>query len=187
MRALRLAAALPATAFLPLPAGAQEHGATATGEASAAIVQPLSVRQLADLDFGIVASDAAAGGSVAVSPGSDVRYLGRVRNGCGGSGDCPVPHTAQFSVTGEMGRSYAIEVPERLAVSGVSATGQAIAPVLVVSGFSVKTESWPDSGAAGELGPGGSDRFELGGTLNVPAGLRPARYSTTVDVLVTYR
>ena len=60
MRTKILLAALAATAAFASPAMAQTT-ATATGEARGTILQPLTLQQLQDLDFGTVLSSAAAG------------------------------------------------------------------------------------------------------------------------------
>lgn len=172
---LALAPALPALA------------ASATGAASASVVSPIAVRQIRDLDFGAIAANGGAAGSVTIVPGrASPSYDGGAREACGSAARCPSPHFAQFEVSGEANRAYTISAPERVAVAGVLLGPGAAPPVLVVDAIQLRPASRPDAGAAGRLDGAGTDRFDLGGTLRVPAATPPAHFRLSIEVIVTY-
>jgi hypothetical protein len=188
-------AGLAALGFLipPDAAWARAEETSATGAASATVISPVSVKQTADLDFGIIAANASGTGSVRLAPGGGVAiYRGSVRLSCIGATQCPAPHAARFEVNGEAGRSYVIAAPQRIAVPGKTAApasegdDHADAPVLWVEEFWFRSASRPDAGPAGRLDARGQDWFELGGTLLVPSALPPARYRVSVPVIVSY-
>lgn len=155
----------------------------ATGAAAAQVVRPIAAVSLADLDFGLVSSDAA--GSVTVVAGEKTaRYAGGARRACDQAQACPAEHPARFLVTGESGRSYRVAVPDRLTISGMQ--GDAQGPTLFAVALTVKTASRSADGTEGTLDAQGSDTFEIGGTLRLPAKHDAARYTVSVPVIVTY-
>ena len=175
-----------ATALLsPLPALAQSGPASAAGAASTTIVAPIAVRQIADLDFGVIAASSGQAGSVTILPGvAAARYGGSAQQACTAGGECPAPHFASFEVTGEANRSYMIAAPASVVLSGEPA-GSA-APTLRVEAIGLRSASRPDAGPAGLLDPSGRDRFDLGGTLRLSGEMAPARYRVSIPVIVTY-
>lgn len=185
-------AATVAALIAATPVQGQGAPASAAGTATATIVRPLAIRQIADLDFGIVASTGTAG-SVTLGPGvSALRYDGGARQGCAGDGECPLPHFASFELGGEANRSYKIALPSSVAVAGeallsAARPGETATPSRVwVDGLQVRTASRPGTGPAGQLDPDGRDRFDLGGTLRIAGDLPPARYRVSIPVVVTY-
>lgn len=190
-RPLMLAAAMGSMVAAPALA-ASGNAASATGMASATIVQPIAVAELADLDFGNVASDgdgAVGAGSVTVAPAiTGATYTGSSRNACDTGLDCPDPHAARFVVTGEVNRAYTITVPAELTITPrpLAHDTTTIPAALVVDSIQVRTASRPGDGPAGLLDTAGHDYFEIGGRLQLPASLPPARYSTAIQVVVTY-
>ena len=156
----------------------------AVGLASARVISPVAVRELADLDFGTISS--AGSGAVSLAPGQNrPRYTGGAGDGCAGS-RCPAPHLASFAVSGEALRGYTISIPVSLIAGGLAAGAQVAPPALVVDTFSVRSASRPHAGHFGQLDDAGRDTFELGGRVRVPANLPPARYRVSVPVIVTY-
>jgi Domain of unknown function (DUF4402) len=172
--------------------GGTGHAATAEGMASATVVRPVSVRQLADLDFGVILAGSEAAGEVELAPAATgAVYAGGARRGCAGLADCPRPHAASFEVTGESGRAYMITAPDSVTVTaeaaGAGSGGQFAEPLpLRVNALRLRSASRPEAGPAGKLDGAGTDRFDLGGTLHVPAGSPPARYRVDVPVIVSY-
>ena len=184
-RALLFAAGLALLAACPA-AAASGHSATVQGAAEAAIVQPIVVTMLTNLDFGMLASSRTASGAVTVDGTSNVRYAGGTSPVCLGGGGCPGIHASRFAVRGEAGRSYVVSAPAVLIASGTLAGSAAAAPDLAIETLTVHTESRPDSGPAGLLDVNGQDHFSIGGTLVVPAGTSAAHYQATLSVVVTY-
>ena len=177
--------------FAPALALAQGASASAAGAASATVVAPIAVRQISDLDFGVVAAGSGQAGSVTILPGiAAARYAGSAGQACSADGDCPAPHFASFEVSGEAGRAYSIAAPASVALSGEplgdGQEGIAATPVLQVEAIGLRSVSRPDAGPAGRLDSLGRDRFDLGGTLRLPATMAPARYRVSIPVIVTY-
>lgn len=179
---MRGALCLIAGALIALPAPALAEGATATGSATAEVIAPLVVTHEADLDFGTVFASPSPG-SVTVSAAGGASYSGGTRPACI-PGACASPHPARFGVSGEAGRSYLVMAPSALVADGDA--GGAAVPGLPVDGLSVRTASRPDAGPEGALDPSGEDRFELGGTLHLPADAPSAHYRATIPVMVVY-
>ncbi len=174
-----LAAAVLAFAvpFGAATAQAAGNAATASGSAQATVIAPISAVEIADLDFGAVASNAARGGTVTVTAGAGAAsYSGGARNSCNGAG-CPAAHAALFTVSGEANRSYAVWTPASVTIAG--------AP-LTVTGINVRTDSRPAAGPHGQLDANGADRFGVGGILQVPAGTGSAHYRVSVPVILNY-
>ncbi len=175
---------LAAGSWLCAPALANTPStATASGLAAVQIVQPIALTRIDDLDFGIVASTGR--GTVTVEAGSaSASYGGSARAACTPAAPCPQAHPARFEIMGEHDRDYRITAPDLLRIP---ATGAARSSGdLLVTGFTVRTASQPGAGAKGRLDRLGRDRFELGGTLDLPAALPPGHYQVTVPVILTY-
>lgn len=180
---MRLICLFAALALTPLPALA----ANANGAASATVVKPIAVRQISDLDFGVIAANGRSAGSVTITPGrSAADYSGGARTACHSQARCPAPHVAQFEVTGEAGRAYSISAPARLSVEENPQGAGRAEPMLVVDAIQLRSASRPGAGSAGRLDSAGIDRFDLGGTLRVPAATPPAHFRLSVEVIVTY-
>lgn len=158
-----------------------EPGATTGGQAQAEVVQPLRAIPLADLSFGSIALTASQAGSVSVpADGGAVSYTSSVRSACGGDSAC-APHPASFEVTGEADRSYRVTLP-----GNVIATGQLTGTTLAVSDLVMRSLNQPAMDQGGRLGADGSDRFNVGGTLDIPAGTQPDLFRAQLPVLVSY-
>ncbi len=174
-------------AWAPVPALA----ASATGAAAADVVSPVAVRQIRDLDFGILAANADSAGFVKIAPGGSVAiYGGGAHTACASPAQCPSPHFAQFEVSGEANRAYTIAAPAHVSVAGEQVgdgvTPGLAPPLLVIDDIEICSASRPDAGRAGRLDSSGRDRFDLGGTLRLPAATPPARFRISVEVIVTY-
>lgn len=180
------AAAFPVLlAAMTAPALASGNTSEASGEVRATVVAPLAAAEIADLDFGEIASNRAQGGAVSVPAGSDrAHYAGGARSSCNAP-HCPAAHPARFAVSGEANRAYAVWTPASMPVEGLLPSG-ASARVLTVSGIEVRTDSRPQSGPHGQLDTTGADGFGIGGTLQVPAGLPAAHYRVSIPVMLTY-
>jgi hypothetical protein len=165
------------------PALAGGRSATATGAAQAEIVAPLVVKREADLDFGAIFATTAPG-TVMLGADGTWSYTGGAYPACA-PGACGPLHPAAFDVAGEGGRAYLVTLPSAVTATGTTPQGTA-APPLDVAGLTVRTASRPSAGPAGQLDATGHDRFQVGGTLHVPAGIPAASYRATIAVMVTY-
>lgn len=158
--------------------------ATASGEATATIIAPVTVVQVSDLDFGTITGGLGQSGTVTIIAGGGTVYGGNARAVCGSSG-CEAPHPARFAVTGEAGRGYVVSAPTSIQVAGTTTTG-ATAPTLTIDALTIRTDSRPAGDSTGTLASDGTDGFTVGGTLNLPPDAIPARYSAWFPVLVSY-
>lgn len=164
-------------------AAAAGLSASATGIARAEVTAPLVATREADLDFGAIFATTAAGTVVLAADGT-AGYTGGVRPACV-AGACRPLHPAAFAVAGEGGRAYLVTVPASIIATGTARDGTS-APPLAVAGLTVRTASRPAAGPAGLLDATGRDRFQVGGTLHVPAGIPAASYRASIAVMVTY-
>jgi hypothetical protein len=179
-RGLLLAAMLAELACAP---GARAAGSTAMGLATATVVRPLSVVATADMDFGTITHLPGTGGTVTVSPGaSGATFSGGAGAGCAGS-DCGVAHAARFAVSGEPQRDYTVQLPASVIATGSGSDPGTALPPLTVGNLTLRTAS---GGAVPRLDATGADRFEVGGTITLPADLPPAHYRASFAVMVTY-
>lgn len=186
MKRTSLVAAL-GLAWVSAPAAA----ASATGAAAADVISPVAVRQIRDLDFGVLAANADSAGSVRIAPGgSGAIYGGSAHAACASPTQCLSPHFAQFEVSGEANRAYTIAAPAQVSVAGEQ-IGDGLAPrfappLLVIDDIQIRSASRPDAGRAGLLDGSGRDSFDLGGTLWLPAATPPAHFRISVEIIVTY-
>ncbi|WP_338468446.1 DUF4402 domain-containing protein [Novosphingobium sp. ZN18A2] len=180
-----MAAIVPAS-YAP-SAHANADRASATGTASAQVVEPIALVELGDLDFGIAKTAASGGGSVTVNAdGTAARYIGGASNACPSAMACPRPHAARFRVTGTRGRAYIVSLPQSVTIAGMHDLSGGNVDGLVVTGLTSRTGNLRKAGPVGQLDSAGRDTFTVGGTLTLPTGVPPGHYHTTIDVLVAY-
>lgn len=168
-----------------MPAHAGGLTSTANGDAQAQVVAPLIVTRESDLEFGAVFAGGNAG-TITVSPAGGTTFAGGAQPACVAEA-CFEARPAQFAVRGEAGRSYVVAVPLRITATGTitDGSGRAAMP-LSVTAIEVRSASRPAEGPGGQLNLNGQDRFEVGGTLELPANLPSASYRATIPVIVTY-
>lgn len=185
MARIVLAPLLLVPALLAGPAHAGGLSSSSSGEARAQVIAPLVVTRESDLEFGAVFAGSSPG-TVIVSTRGEATYTGGAQPACV-SGACFAVRAAQFAVRGEAGRSYVVAVPTRLTATGTTTdgSGREAEPLAVVA-IEVRSSSRPAEPAAGQLDAQGQDRFEVGGTLEMPANLPSASYRATIPVVVTY-
>lgn len=179
LRVLRnLAALLLLGGGLACPAVAEPgSGATASGEVSAEIVTPLTVRAESALQFGTIVAASGSVGTVTVQPIGAPVYGGGVRGLCSG-GNCGA-EPAHFVLQGEPGRHFRVELPSQLYAYG--STGGS--PPLSVVALSF---AGANGGIELLLDSQGGGAFFVGGTLVVPADTPSDNYRATVPVTVAY-
>lgn len=131
--------------------------------------QALAVTNTVPLAFGRFA--AGAGGSVIVSPGGVRTASGGVVLLSSGAGSA-----AQFTLSGEPNRTYAIGLPSAGTIVLTSGTGHS----MPVQSFS------SNPSGSGQLGPGGSQTIAIGATLGVAASQPVGSYSGSFQVFLNY-
>jgi hypothetical protein len=154
------------TALAAVTLGATSaNAATATANATANIVQAITITETSDLDFATIVPGAAAS-TVQVSTGG-------VRT-CGAGLTCSGTHTAgAFTVTGTANQPVAYGVD-------ASTTLTSGANSMSLTGLTL-------SAATGTLSAGGTDTFTVGGTLNVGASQAAGVYNGTYNVSANYQ
>jgi len=141
---------------------------SATANASATIVTPISIANTADLAFGNLIVGA-AGGTAVISP-AGARSV---------TGDVVVPATpgtfnaAAFTVTGEAGFTYSITLPA--------------AATTITSGANTMTvNTWTSTPTpTGTIGGGGTQALTVGATLNVAGSQAAGTYTSGTAFTVT--
>ncbi len=156
--------------------------AAASGIASATIVEPIALRSIDPLQFGVIAAARSGSGSITVDPQTGAStFSGSLAPACPHNASC-FARPAQFGVTGEAGRRYRIDAPQ-VASAVRQEGGYATLPISAI-------RIWVGSGSAqdsrGLLDASGNDSFRVGGTLSVPAGTEPGIYQAELAVVVSY-
>ena len=142
--------------------------ASATSNASATIVAPISIANNTEMNFGNVAVGATAGTVILATDGS--RTTG---------GGVTLPTTtgtvtaAQFTVTGQANFTYSITLP-------------AAATTISSGANNMTVDTWTSNpNSTGDLGAGGSQVLLIGATLNVLASQPSGAYTSATPFTVT--
>ncbi len=142
--------------------------ATGTANASAEVIGPITITDVADLSFGRFT--AGAGGTVIIATDGSRTSSGDVTLYSGLSAAA-----AEFNVTGLNGASYDITLPGNGTVTlsdGASAT--------------MAVDSFVSNPTTTGVLTGGSQSILVGATLGVANGQTPGSYTGTFDVTVEY-
>lgn len=151
---------------------AQTQTGSATANATATILQAVSITKNADLNFGKIIADPTAAGQVAIqTDGTRTIAAGNVV-----LFDTESEHqAASFTASGTAGRTYSLSLP---ANESVSLTGPSGSDPMTITGFV--------HSATGTLNASGEETFNVGGTLNVGANQAPGQYTGTFTVTAAY-
>jgi hypothetical protein len=141
------------------------QGVTATANASATIITPLTITKTVDLNFGNISVGAVTGGTVSLSTAN-------VRNA---TGTCsfqlaPASTVATFDITGATGANLLVTLPASSTISNGAVT-------MTIDNYA--------HDAPGTI-VGGALTFHVGGTLNVNNGQAAGAYTGTFDVTINY-
>ena len=171
----------PRLAFLAFAACASSQAmagdrSTATGTAGATLVEPITLRAVEALQFGVLAVGESGSGAITVDPDSGASIIaGAVGSLCPAGAGC-FARPALFAVTGEAGRHYRVDAPATaLALHDHAGSSLAVSSITLSQGLVRRT-----------LDDGGKDSFRVGGTLAIPAGTRPGIYTAELAVVVSY-
>lgn len=147
----------------------QSHSQTLTNLQAGAIIEiPLTITKDMDLNFGSVVPgstpgtitvSASASGSRTSTGGASILSQGTFSSAC-------------FSVTGGIGASYSITLPNSVTLSGPGSN------TMTVTGFSENSTNTIKSN--------GTDTFYIGATLNVGAQQAKGTYTGSFNVSVNY-
>lgn len=143
--------------------------ATATANASATIVTPISITKTQDMNFGNIAVSASTGGTVVLAPAGTRTATGGVTL----PATTGTVQTARFTVNGEGSYTYAITLPSTAVElnDGASHTMEL-------------TTFTSNPSATGTLSSG-TQTLNVGATITVAAGQTAGTYTTTSPFSVT--
>jgi hypothetical protein len=164
MKRLIIAIGITCSGFFTSSVFAQ---ASATADASATIVTPISIAKVDDMDFGNVATNGAVG-TVTLSPAGVRTFSGGVTL----PADNGTVSAASFTVTGSGSYTYAITLPTSVVITSGSDN-------MTVNNFT----STPTA-AAGLLS-GGTQTINVGATLNLVASQAEGAYTSATPFTVT--
>jgi spore coat protein U-like protein len=149
--------------------------ATATATSTSVVITPIAIANTANLSFGNIAGSGTAG-TVTVSPNGSRSFTGGTVTAGGTS------TAAQFSVTGQSGLTYSINLAGTSAtLSDGGSNTMAFTPVTDVTASAITTGTV----ATGTL-TGGAQTIFVGGSLTVGATQVAGTYSGTISVAVDY-
>jgi hypothetical protein len=175
---MKLSLQLASIAVLSLasPALAQTPGSTATASANATatVLQPISVAKSTDLAFGSFVRPATGANTIVIDPTSGARTLSG-----GGNASLATSTTsrAAFTVGGEGAQTFSITVPA--SVSMTRSGGTETLPVTL-------SASGPTGALSGAAGSSGTATFGVGGSLPLDNTVVGGSYSGAFDVTVGY-
>jgi hypothetical protein len=164
---------LAALALVAITCGINKASAqsSATAPASATIVTPITITKTVDMDFGNIAVQASAGGTVTMDPaGARTPTSGVTLPAVTGT-----VTAASFDIAGTANYTYAITLPANNTVTiddGASHT-------MAVDDFT----SSPS--ATGTLSASGTETLTVGAKLSVSAAQTPGTYTTATPFTVT--
>lgn len=157
--------------FLLASAGLSAAGAAqaAPGTTQSVILNPLSVVNTSDLDFGTVIPGATTG-TATIVPATSARTMTGGTVAAGGS-----PQAATFVATGVLNRLYLITLP-----SAATTLTNGSGGTMLVDNFT------HDAGILPKFGAGGVATVHVGGRLNVGANQADGLYSGTFTITIIY-
>ena len=145
---------------------------TASANASATIVTPITIAKTVDMDFGNVYIDPAIAGTVVLAPdGSRTAF-----NGAGLPGAVGSPAAASFTITGTADAIFTIALPS--------------SPTTITNGTDIMTvDNFTGSLSSPATITGGSVVLNVGATLNIAGGISTGLYTSAIpfDVTVNYQ
>jgi Mat/Ecp fimbriae major subunit len=182
---MRIVKALVAVSAIALGSNAA-FAATASADAKAEILTPISVSKTADLDFGTIAVN--NGGSVTVSEVDGTVTCGATAGDliCGGT-----TSRAAFGISGADGKAVSVNADASVTLTGPVPSGGGTAPTMTAT-LTESATSVTLSTAAPAVGAtpaviGGQGSFHVGGELSVGATQAAGAYTGSFDVEVLYQ
>jgi hypothetical protein len=155
--------------FATEKAEAQNPTATATANATANIITPITITKNTDLSFGNIIANS-SGGTVTIATNSDVpTYSGVAAPSTQGTRT-----RAEFKVQGMSGVNFHITLPED---DVIELTGPQGATPMSLDNFGHNSD---------EVLTEGTNTFQVGATLNVNADQATGEYSASFPVTVSY-
>ncbi|MFD1095897.1 DUF4402 domain-containing protein [Salegentibacter chungangensis] len=135
---------------------------SATANANADIVSPISISKTGDLNFGKVSNNAA--GTVVIANDGSASGLTQIGS--------TTPTAASFEVTAASGFAYTVTTPTSVTLSNGT--------------DNITVDTFTDDAGANPSGTGSAQTVNVGATLNVASGQATGNYTGTFDVSVAY-
>jgi Domain of unknown function (DUF4402) len=158
-----------AIAFLAMGFSIQTFAqSSATAEATATLVNPISIVATTNMDFGTIAASNSSG-SVVLTTGGVATPNGGVTLVSG------TPSAALFTVSGEGGSGFSINYPPASILLNNGSD------VLTVNAFTYSNNGDATGTLSGVTGETGTSTIAVGATLVVPAGAKAGIYTNTND------
>lgn len=150
--------------------------ASTTANASATIIQPITIASSSNLAFGTIVRPSSGSSTITVS-NAGTRTVGT--GGAVGLNSGTTPSSATFTVTGEGGQSISVTVPATITLS--SGANQ-----LTVTTTNNMTGSASSQTLSNSLGTAGTLDVKIGGSITVSSTTPSAAYSGTFTVSASY-
>jgi hypothetical protein len=163
----------PASSSFLVTVGKGGHATTGSGTAVATVIRPIALAELTSLKFGMIARPRSGNGTVTLDPATGSVSTTGVGTGVFGS---PASAAASYTVSGEGGQTFSINVPP------FSLNGPGGGTLLV-------TPSSSPSGAGalgGSVGGSGSTTIYVGGSFPISDTTPLGNYSGTLSITVQY-
>lgn len=184
-RGLTMMAALAGLALgLLAPPALAQTGASVTATASATVVAPFTITDVAELRFGVIEPDDDEGGTVTVTFDNRRFATGDVELEGGGNF-----HRAEFTVTGTPGAIYTIGFPPAPQAKAEKSQSEPVLGVnsLPIIAFDPFTTTLGQAGDVGQIGEDGTDTIWLGGTLDVLPDAQEGNYRGDIEITLTFQ
>lgn len=137
------------------------------------------------LDFGTIVLTGSGASTVTMAAVD----AGRVYTGAAAAavGATQTPNTAKYKVTGTPSETYALTLPDEVALTTDTAvTGTDSETAMTITGLKARFSGASADAVTSQLSAAGADSFAVGGTLNVKAAQIPGVYTGSFDVTVDY-
>jgi hypothetical protein len=171
LRNLLASVAIAATTLTATSAFAAPETATATANGAVTIIRPITIGSAGSLDFGTIVRPTSGSGTVSISQ-AGARTVGAGLAAVGSGGSRPV-----FTINGEGGQSYDLNIPASFALtSGANTLTVTLDPSLADGSHTL----------SGSLGGAGSATLNVGGQITVTDATSTGAYAGSFDVTVTY-
>lgn len=147
-----------------------QNTATESANASATLITAIDITKYADLEFGKIAKNAATAGTVTITPTDE---LGISYSPASMSTTLADRSAAKFTITGEEGQNFAINLPSTITLNGGEGNSMVINTAMNLS-------------AINNILSDGSVDLYVGGTLNIGTNQAITEYYGSFSVTVTY-
>ena len=159
---------------------------TLTVNASATIVEALTLSETTSMNFGTNSQTNHNGGTVILATNSNTRtYTGGLASGGTSNQEAT---NAKFEVSGASLASYNLALPESVTLTHTSIdTGINTMEITAIkASFNGKASDASSSSSSSSVASNGTDSFTLGATLNVQENQTFGAYSGTYKISVNY-